>query len=273
VSDRHHHLDGVQPLAPGGVMPAGPWEPEPGAGDTKPSGAWTTGPEAPRWGLGDAIFGLALSLFGSILAAGVVLAITGAKKGDELSLAWLNVAQLGLWIPLVAVTVGAAHLKGNGVVRDFGFRVVPQDAVGILAGLASQWILLPLLYVPIFVLTNIDSNDLGKVAKDLSDRADDPFGVVMLVLLTGIAAPIIEELFYRGLLLRALERRWGPNVAVLGSGLVFGVIHFEPLQTLGLVAFGIVLGALAMKTGRLGTSILAHMAFNMVAIVSLLVAS
>lgn len=228
----------------------------------------------PSWGLGDAVVALALSLFGSVVAAGLVFAITGVESADDLSLAWLNVAQLGLWIPLIAVTVVAAQLKGNGVVRDFGFRVVPQDlAIGIPSGLASQWILLPLLYVPIFVFTNIDSSDLGKVAKDLSDRAEDPFGVVMLVLLTGIAAPIIEELFYRGLLLRALERKWGTNTAVIGSGLVFGVIHFEPLQTLGLAAFGIVLGLLVVKTGRLGTSIVAHMAFNTVAIVSLLVAN
>jgi len=40
-----------------------------------------------------------------------------------------------------------------------------------------------------------------------------------------------------------------------------------------LILTGIVLGALVVKTGRLGTSILAHMAFNTVAIVSLLVAN
>ena len=226
----------------------------------------------PRWGLGDALVGFLLSLVGAVLALSLVVAITGDEV-DDISLGWANVAQIGLWVPLVAVPLWVARVKGNGPVHDYGLRATPMDGlVGPICGFASQVLLLPLLYIPIFWLTNTDTGDLGDVAKDLTDRADDPFGVAMLVILTGIGAPIVEEIFYRGLLLRSLERRFGEVVAVIASGVIFGAIHVQLLPFPGLAAFGIVLGYLAVKTGRLGAPIAAHMAFNLVTVVALLVA-
>ena len=188
----------------------------------------------PGWGLGDAVFGFLLALFGSVVAFSLVVAITGDDP-DDLSIGWVNVAQIGLWAPLVGVPLWAAWRKGNGAVRDFGLRVKASDVpIGALWGFLSQLILLPLLYLPILWLTNTDADDLSKVAKDLSDRADNGFGIAMLILLTGIGAPICEEIFYRGLLLRSLERRFGQVAAVLVSGAIFGIAHFQLLPTPGL---------------------------------------
>lgn len=225
----------------------------------------------PRWGLGDAVVGFVVSILGAAVTLSLVLAITGDEP-DDLSLGWANIAQIGLWLPLLGVPIWAAWRKGNGIVRDFGLKVDGFRDVftGLVSGVASQWILLPLLYIPIFILTNADSDDLSQAAKDLSDRADNGFGIAMLIILTGIGAPICEEIFYRGLLLRALERRFGQVVAVVASGLFFGVIHLNVLSTPGLALFGMVLAVLAIKTGRLGAPIVAHMAFNLMAVASLL---
>jgi membrane protease YdiL (CAAX protease family) len=224
----------------------------------------------PRWGLGDVAVGLLLALVGGSITFSLAVSLSG-DEADELGLAWVNIAQIGMWAALVGVPAWAAWSKGNGMVRDFGLRVKDWDVPkGAIVGLASQAVLLPLVYLPIFLLTDADSDDLSERATDLADRADGAFGVVMLVLLTGIAAPIIEEIFYRGLFLRALERRWGSTAAIVISGLVFGIIHFSVISTPGLAVFGMVLAVLAVKTGRLGAPIAAHMAFNLLAVVNVL---
>lgn len=225
---------------------------------------------APRWGLGDAAFGFLLSLVGSVVAFGLVMAVTG-DEADDLSIGWLNIAQIGLWAPLVGVPIWAAWLKGNGAIRDFGLSLKGSDVpLGAFAGLISQFFLLPLIYIPILYLTDTDTDELSKVARDLSDRADNGFGIAMLIILTGIGAPICEEIFYRGLLLRSLERRFGQVIAVLVSGAIFGIIHFQLLSMPGLALFGVVLAVLAVKTERLGASIVAHMVFNMLAVANIL---
>ena len=53
---------------------------------------------------------------------------------------------------------------------------------------------------------------------------------------------MVEELFFRGLLLRSLLGRTPPPVAIVISALLFGLAHFEAVQFAGLAVFGVVLG-------------------------------
>jgi uncharacterized protein len=85
-----------------------------------------------------------------------------------------------------------------------------------------------------------------------------------------VCAPVVEELFYRGLLLRSLDKRGiQPWLSVVLSALLFAGMHFEALQFAGLFLFGIVLALLVHRTGRLGPAIWAHAAFNAVTVLQL----
>jgi membrane protease YdiL (CAAX protease family) len=224
-----------------------------------------------RWGLGDAALGWVLAQIGGAIAAAIVLALNSdATDLEDLSLAWVAVAQLGLWVGMLGVPLAASKLKGNGPVRDFGLRSEGWDApLGFAAGLLTQLILIPLLYGPIFWLTDLDSSDLEDPARGLTDRATSSLGVAMLILIVGIGAPIVEEIFYRGLLQRSLERRFGVWTGILGSAVLFGVSHFQLLQLPALVMFGVVLGVLAHRTGHLAAPIAAHIVFNMTTVLFL----
>ena len=84
-------------------------------------------------------------------------------------------------------------------------------------------------------------------------------------------SPIVEELFFRGLLQRSLLRWMGPAPAIALQAGVFAFTHFQKLQFAALFAFGVVLGYLAHRTGRLGPGIAAHMVFNGAAVLNLVV--
>ncbi len=49
--------------------------------------------------------------------------------------------------------------------------------------------------------------------------------LLAFILLVGLAIPFIEEVLFRGMLLRAIEVNWGPVLAVVVSSVVFGVVH------------------------------------------------
>jgi uncharacterized protein len=226
-----------------------------------------------RWGLGDAVVGWLVAVTSGQVAAAIVLTLSGHQPDeyDELPLGWLALAQTGLWFGFLGVPWVAARLKGRGLVADFGLRIRAVDVpVGAVCGWLTQTVLIPLVYAPLFWLTDVSVDDMEGPARDLTDRAEDPFGVVMLVLIVGIGAPIFEEIFYRGLLLRSLERRFGSAWAVAGSAAVFGLAHFQLLQAPALALFGVVVGVLTVRHGRLGPAIAAHVVFNMVTVVDLL---
>jgi membrane protease YdiL (CAAX protease family) len=205
----------------------------------------------------------------------IVLAATDRTldEVDDLPLSLVLLSQAGLWVGLFGVPWFVTRTKGGGLIADLDLRARWRDLwVGGSLGTVLQLAVLPLLYWPLLELLDKGSSDLEEPAKQLTDRADGAIGVVLLVLIVGIGAPVIEEIFYRGLFQGALRKRGlGPVLSIGVMSLVFGASHFELLQLPALVIFGAVAGWLAHRYERLGPSIAAHVAFNMVTVVALLV--
>lgn len=229
-----------------------------------------------RQGLLWALIGWVVGVVGGGLTFQIVLAVTGtpADEANELSLGWVAVAQAGLWAGLLGVPVVVSRLYGSGPVRDYGLRILGRDIpLGLVWGVVSQIAVIFVVYLPFRLLDLVDPEEISQPARDLTDRATDPVGVALLVLIVGIGAPIAEEIFYRGLLQRSLIRRLGDWPGLIITALLFGGAHFQLLQFPALAVFGLVLGVLTYRTGRLGPAIVAHVGFNMAAVVNLLVSS
>jgi membrane protease YdiL (CAAX protease family) len=221
--------------------------------------------------MGDAVAATVIGIVVSAVVGGLVLGIAGVQDSDRLALWALGLLQIPLWVGLAGVPVWASHRKGTGsVARDFGLRMRWVDVpVGLATGFACQ-LVFAVGAPPLYRALGLDPDKINEASTKLADKAHDPFGVACLFLMVVVGAALVEELCYRGLWLRAIARRWGTVAGVLLSGLVFGLVHFE-LYALPLLAlFGIVLGTLAARTGRLGPGIWAHMAFNLTAVVDLL---
>jgi membrane protease YdiL (CAAX protease family) len=208
-------------------------------------------------------------------ALDIVGQATGGHYEARTTPLWLvAVLELFLWLGLLGAPILAARTKGNGVVSDFGLRVRALDVpLGLVIGVACQLVLVPLVSLPWILVLGKDLDQLDDAARELADKATDPFGVALLVVIVVIGAPVVEELFFRGLLQRSLLRKMGAVPAVAISSFVFALTHFQLLQFPALWAFGAVLGVLAVRTGRLGSGILAHMAFNAVTVIALVLSN
>lgn len=224
---------------------------------------------SPRWGLGDCLVGLAPFILTGLAA---LAALGGDDDGDdtEVTIAALVVSSLVIWLFTVGVPLFATTVKGNGPVRDLGLRFRPVDAGAFVLGVALQALLVPALYWPIFRLSDVDADDVSNEARELVDAASGP-GIALLILVVCVGAPFAEELFFRGLFLRSLERRWGAGLALVVSTAVFGLSHLQGIQLPALLVFGAVAGVLAVRSGRLGPAILCHAGFNAWTVFHLLV--
>lgn len=96
-----------------------------------------------------------------------------------------------------------------------------------------------------------------------------PAAVVLAILTAAVAAPITEEIAFRGLLYGSLRARYGFWGAALISGAVFAIIHPTiPVQFLGLMALGVVFCVLREKTGNLAAPMIAHGINNLVMLIA-----
>lgn len=82
-----------------------------------------------------------------------------------------------------------------------------------------------------------------------------------MMLYSIIIAPIIEELLYRGVLLRTLER-YGKWFAIIISALVFGLMHGNAVQFPVAFVIGLLFGYLTLKYS-IGLSIILHILNNL----------
>jgi hypothetical protein len=222
--------------------------------------------------MGDWFLGLIVGLTLSSLLAALWLAVTGDK---DLSLGGQAVSQLGLWTGMVGSVVLASRRKGTGsVAADFGFRARWSDiGLGAMVAVGMQLLVLPLLALLLRPL--LGQPEVSGPVQDLLDQSKGP-AFLGLVVSVAVCAPLVEELFFRGLLLRSLQRRVPDGAAIALSAVAFGLAHGSGLAPdavilviASLTLFGAALAFLAVRTGRLGPGIVAHALFNLFTIVFL----
>jgi hypothetical protein len=138
---------------------------------------------------------------------------------------------------------------------DWAFALI---AVPLLA-LAATGLYLALyalsFVAPHFVTTILTEPDAAPLPGSALTKA---FGA----LVPSAAGPVVEEVVFRGVLLNLWARRWGVLRAVLGTSVVFGLLHtMDPLSAF---IFAIAMAALYIRTGSLLVPIAAHVLHNIV---------
>jgi membrane protease YdiL (CAAX protease family) len=225
-------------------------------------------------GLGVAAVGCALA---AALAVGIAawLSAAGDPGGRP---AALVLSELGLWGALVGSCVFVSRRRGSGsLIRDYAFRFRWLDLgfglAGSLVGRAMAGIAVAPIPFPSRSLRDADRSMFG-------ETTHGALAWTVLVVVTCVGAPLVEELFFRGLVQTRLVGRHGPVIGIVVASLVFGAAHllsWSGPMTLAyawaVAAGGLVLGTIRHLTGRLGPGIVAHALFNLQAVLAVLLLS
>jgi len=155
----------------------------------------------------------------------------------------------------------------------YGYKIRPLKDIplGIAVGIFAQLCLTPAFTWPLSFFVHNLARKISGPAKAIVHNLSGP-QMIILGFFVCVMSPLVEELFFRGLLQHGFADAFadfGRVAKAAGSIIftagIFALAHFELLQFLPLLAFGIVLGVLAWFTKRLGPGIIAHISFNTVA--------
>lgn len=92
---------------------------------------------------------------------------------------------------------------------------------------------------------------------------------IIYVLSVAIITPVKEEILFRGILYRFLERKYNFLVGIIISSFIFGILHGGLLITATIM--GIVLAMLYKKTQSIIPSIILHIVWNLLVSISMIV--
>jgi hypothetical protein len=96
----------------------------------------------------------------------------------------------------------------------------------------------------------------------------EPLTLVVLLLLVAVVVPVVEELFFRGMIYPLLRYRWGAGVAIGVSAAIFAAFHFVPLLMPALFFVGLILGYLREQSGSVLPGVLLHAMQNGIALLA-----
>lgn len=234
--------------------------------------------------MGDILLSIPFIIVVSIVAGIIGLVIAGFDQlqaitdgtSDELPMAMFGIALVGQQAAQGVWPLIVSKWKGFGAVIDWRLRFRPADLwIGPLTGLGMLFVA-GLAGYAATELVNLEDESAANNTTFLTDAKDSPWLFVFIFAVV-VGAPVAEEIFFRGLCLRAIEKRFGLVVGVIGSTIMFTLPHFIGggwkgtfvlFVVIGIV--GAVLGALTAKLDRLGPAIIAHMVFNAVGVLGAL---
>ena len=272
------------PPAPPGWQPAPGWQPDP-AWPPAPPG-WNFWQRPPRrWALDGLLAELPPPGWTYWLASAPVLAL-GAVLGVEATIGALTdwhlhgpVRYLAFAIISLlhyAAAIGAIVIVGRPVLQRAGswrraYGWGPWKPIDLAIGLGGAVVeFIGRIIVAIVLVVAVPSlRGHSESNIDLHNRPTPE--IVLLFVLAVCVAPPVEELIFRGVMLRALAKRIGRFwPAALISTTVFAGLHLYEVHSLAsmvllfasIFVFGLGQCLLVRWTGRLGTSITAHAVSN-----------
>jgi membrane protease YdiL (CAAX protease family) len=225
-------------------------------------------PPTPRLTLWDFVVVLVAGLVGSVLGAVVVGpdaspaeifgVLFGAQYGGHL---------LGLMVVLRRRRMTLADLGFEADISNLGY-------VGL--GVVLQIALLVLM-VPFAQLLGVDAESPQEIQNVISGELGTA-GLIAAIITIALLGPVVEELMFRGVVLKALLVRWGRNAAIFGSAAAFAVLHLLGLDFTRLAVsaaltlprffiMGLVLAYLTLRKGTLGPAIFTHAGFNLIGVI------
>ena len=186
---------------------------------------------------------------------------------------WLQIASiLFLWLTLLLGTWWAQREYGPifepGFFRFRFFQAPRSDGIYLFVGVGLQ-LLVGIVYLP------FHSRSASQPVHEVLGNATG-WRVAVVMLSVGVGAPLVEEIFFRGLLLRALQtvtsQRFrtavGGWLPVLTSGILFAAAHVQGVQFFGLALTGVALAMIRVRERRLAPSVMAHAGFNLIALLT-----
>lgn len=183
--------------------------------------------------------------------------------GEEAKTLLRSVASI-VFLNIVPITAGLSILKfpvKSGVRQMYSKPRYFGRALGIFPagyGLAIAISFITMLVGTLFQGTAVEES--FNATENLFTSSNMTSAVILFIH-TVIFAPLLEEFWFRGLLLQSL-RPYGNGFAIFVSALMFGLTHANLSQFFYATTVGIVLGYVAVQTGSIVTTTVMHAMFN-----------
>ncbi len=164
-----------------------------------------------------------VSAFSAMIALGLLWLVFRLQNKNMRDEIVLNKIPYSLILPLILLGMGMS-LATDGVLQ-----MLPGEILSAYSQASAVWASMPLIYT---------------------------------LLATGLCAPALEEIIFRGLIFTDLKKGMPSWAALLASAFLFGLCHGHPVWAAYAAIFGVVLGILTLSYHSILPGLLVHAVYN-----------
>ena len=163
------------------------------------------------------------------------------------------------WIGLLGLVLLFARISGQTLRSVVGLsRPRPLALLGAALAGCSAWAAVAIFSEWILPVPKQMLEDLRKSLVPV----DGSRGFLATLLLVAMSPAICEECFFRGPILRGLRSRFAPAGAAVITAALFGLFHLDVYRLIPTTILGVLLGFIALESGSIVPSMLAHFCNN-----------
>lgn len=204
---------------------------------------------------------VALTIFKDLLDVGILAIFSNDRNSGIFNLLLYHgnlFAKLLLYVPLIAYVSRKYKLN---IYTDFKFGNLKITSLLIALAILTYFIIVPFVNLETYSRL-IKTGNISFYWFDLYALKDRDVITFLSVVIIG---PIIEEIIFRGIVLKLFVRKYSTINAIILSSIIFSICHLKPLGMIYLFVYGLLFGYAYIKTNSLTMSILCHVLINFLA--------
>lgn len=215
-------------------------------------------PETDRFVVPRTAYALGIGIVGMMIALKIVSSFAPASNVELTEGRILSGLGLDLALQLVTYAIlGLAVLAGPRPPLWRAIRPGREVLLGLAGFTAAVGPVLLLMIASQPLRTESSEHQFLQILRD----SQSPLVMGLICVSAAVVAPLSEELTYRVILMGGSEAKLGPGVALVGSSLLFAVIHGFP-DMIALVPLALILGWIYQRTQSYIAIVTTHAAFN-----------
>jgi membrane protease YdiL (CAAX protease family) len=236
---------------------------------SKPRQPWLETPSVP-WRIRDVGFVLLMTVLvpvilvictGLLRHIGLPAPMQNALHNEQIMGDVIDFATLVTEVSLVVWILKKYHtnLKALGVQKFSVWRF----ALWVLGALVFLIVSITIIFTLVaWLVPSFNANQSQDVAFEYGRSGA---GLWLSFVSAVVIAPIVEEIYFRGLILPVLMRRFGVVIGIFGTSLLFALLHFQPNVVLYTFVLAIILAIVRLRLKSVIPSMLLHAINNFIA--------
>ena len=172
------------------------------------------------------------------------------------------------WALILAPLLVITGMKHSNDLKNYGFkRIGVFKTMRLVLGGYLKYIGIIFILSILVLYSNLKIPGFQAQENIIPVFGEDTISIIVAGVIAVVVAPLVEEIFFRGFVLRSLSNKWGIVVGNITTAAIFAVFHMQWQNIIPIFILGLIINSTVIRSKSIVPAIAFHAFNNAVAFV------